>query len=66
MSYSSAIFKDYNEDLVKPPELCESLESAQMRKLRCIPDYSCHCPVLTDARPGTSSRRPRSALVTAS
>ena len=34
MSYSSAIFKDYNEDLVKPPEECEPLESAQMRKLR--------------------------------
>ena len=47
MSYSTAIFKDYNEDLVKSPELCESLESAQMRKLRCVPDYSCHCPVLT-------------------
>lgn len=34
MNYSSAIFLDYKEDLVKVPELCETLESAQLRKMR--------------------------------
>ncbi|KAJ3544748.1 hypothetical protein NM688_g5705 [Phlebia brevispora] len=35
MNYSSAIFLDYKEDLVKAPELCETLESAQLRKMKC-------------------------------
>ncbi|TBU38075.1 Mycolic acid cyclopropane synthetase-domain-containing protein [Dichomitus squalens] len=34
MNYSSAIFLDYREDLVKPLQLCESLESAQARKMQ--------------------------------
>jgi hypothetical protein len=34
MNYSSAIFLDYTEDLVKAPELCEPLESAQERKMK--------------------------------
>ena len=34
MNYSSAIFLDYKEDLVKAPELCETLEDAQLRKMK--------------------------------
>ncbi|KAJ3521939.1 hypothetical protein NM688_g8948 [Phlebia brevispora] len=34
MCYSSAIFLDYTEDLEKTAELCETLEAAQMRKMK--------------------------------
>ena len=34
MNYSSAIFLDYKEDLMKAPELCETLEAAQLRKMK--------------------------------
>ncbi|KAI9070092.1 cyclopropane-fatty-acyl-phospholipid synthase [Trametes sanguinea] len=36
MTYSSAIFLDYDEDLSKAPSSCESLESAQVRKLQNV------------------------------
>ncbi|KAJ7616073.1 Mycolic acid cyclopropane synthetase-domain-containing protein [Roridomyces roridus] len=36
MNYSSAVFLDYNEDLDPTVSVCESLEEAQMRKLRLI------------------------------
>ncbi|PFH46944.1 hypothetical protein AMATHDRAFT_153349 [Amanita thiersii Skay4041] len=36
MNYSSAIFKDYNEDLKPDGKVIESLEDAQMRKMRTI------------------------------
>ncbi|KAF8181191.1 Mycolic acid cyclopropane synthetase-domain-containing protein [Mycena galopus ATCC 62051] len=36
MNYSSAIFKDYNEDLDPTLSMRESLEDAQMRKVRLV------------------------------
>ncbi|KAF8499899.1 CFS1-like protein, partial [Hysterangium stoloniferum] len=34
MNYSSAIFKDFNEDLLSPDSFHETLEEAQLRKMR--------------------------------
>ncbi|EIN11137.1 CFS1-like protein [Punctularia strigosozonata HHB-11173 SS5] len=45
MCYSSAIFKDFTEDLSPKPGALESLEDAQMRKMRYIIE-------LTEVKPG--------------